>query len=121
MTNKRILIAEDEKPMAKALEVKLKKEGFEAVSVFNGQEAVKQLTAGNYDLLLLDILMPVMDGFTVLEQIKTLARKPKIVITSNLSQDEDIKRAKDLGAIDFMVKSDSTLSQIVDKVKTLLA
>jgi DNA-binding response OmpR family regulator len=116
---KKILIAEDEKPMAKALAIKLNKAGFEAKAVHNGLEALEELENNQYDLLLLDLIMPQMDGFTTLENIKAKGIKVKVIITSNLGQEEDFKRAKDLGATDFFVKSDTSLAELVDVVKKL--
>ena len=118
--NKKILIIEDEKTSAKALEIKLRKAGYYARTVFNGEEGLIELENGGYDLVLLDILMPVVDGWSVLEKIKEKDIKVKVIITSNLSQPEDKKRALEMGASDFMVKSDSTLTNIVDKVQSLL-
>ena len=116
---KKILIAEDEKPMAKALAIKLNKVGFQAKAVNNGLEAVKELENSQYDLLLLDLIMPQMDGFTTLEKIKEKGIKVKIIVTSNLSQEEDFSRAKSLGATDYFVKSDTSLAELVDFVKNL--
>lgn len=116
---KKILVAEDEKPMAKALVLKLNHAGFEAKAVFNGEEAVDEVLAGGYDLLLLDMIMPRMDGFTVLQKLKEAGTKTKIVVTSNLGQEEDFNKAKSLGASDYFVKSDTSLSEIVDYVKSL--
>ncbi len=119
--SKRVLIIEDEKAMAKAVELKLQKSGFTARAVFNGQEALNVLESEAFDLILLDILMPVVDGWQVLEKLKEKGVKAKIVITSNLSQQEDIEKAKQLGASDFLVKSNSSLTEIAEKVSSLLA
>jgi len=119
-TVKKVLIVEDEKPMAKALEVKLNKSGFAAKAVFNGQQALEVLTAEKYDLALLDLMMPEMDGFDVLSKIREKQLGIKVIVTSNLSQEEDIKKAKALGAVDFLVKSNVSLADIVAKVTTLL-
>lgn len=117
----KILVAEDEKPMAKALELKLQKEGFDAKAVFNGKEAVEEIKTGTYNFVLLDLLMPEMDGFEVLQHIKdNNVQAPPIIITSNLSQDEDIQKAKDLGAVDFLVKANSSLTDIIQKVRSHL-
>lgn len=117
---KRVLIIEDERPMAMALEIKLKKVGLEAKAVFDGQEGIKELETGNFDLALLDIMMPIIDGWAVLNHVIEKKIKTKIIITSNLSQSEDIKKAKELGAIDFLVKSDNAIADIANKVMSYL-
>lgn len=117
----KILVAEDEKPMAKALELKLQKEGFDAKAVFNGKMAVDEIKSNSYDFMLLDLLMPEMDGFEVLQYLKdNNIKRPPVIITSNLSQDEDIEKAKSLGAVDFLVKANSSLSDIIQKVRSHL-
>lgn len=116
--SKRILIIEDEKPMAKALELKLTKAGFAVKVVFNGQEALSELEKESYDLLLLDLLMPGVDGWEVLAKVQ--AKKMKVMVLSNLSQQEDSTKAKAMGAIDFLVKSDITLEEVVKKVTAIL-
>ncbi len=118
---KKILIVEDELAMANALAIKLTKSGYEAKSVFNGQECMNELLANHYDLVLLDIMMPVMDGWQVLEEIKQKAVPVKVIITSNLSQEEDITKAKALGAVDFFIKSNESLADIVNEVGRVLA
>lgn len=116
---KKILVAEDEKPMANALVIKLNKEGFQAKAVNNGQEVLQELENNQYDLLLLDLIMPKMDGFTTLQKIKEKAIKIKIIVTSNLGQEEDFSRAKELGASDYFVKSDTPLTQLIEAIKKL--
>jgi len=113
---KRILIVDDEKPLAKALELKLIHEDFEAKAVYNGVDAITELGAKPYDLVLLDLVMPQEDGFTVLANIQKLKLKTSVIVSSNLSQEEDIDKAKSLGAIDYFIKSDTTLAEIVDKI-----
>ena len=116
----KILIAEDEKPMANAVKLKLEKNGMEAVIANNGVEAIEELKKGDYDLALIDIMMPIKDGFGVLEDAKKLGIKTPIIVASNLSQNDDIQKAKDLGAIDFFVKSDTPIVDVVEKVKKAL-
>jgi len=120
MTEKKILIAEDEKPMARALEIKLNKAGFETTVVFDGVSAVKELQAGKYDLLLLDLMMTNKDGFSVLSDLKEIKNKVPVIVSTNLNQKEDIEKAMDLGAKDYFVKSDTTISEVVDHVKKVL-
>lgn len=118
---KKVLIVEDERPLAKALEVKLNKAGFLARAVHNGQEALDLLPSFPPDLILLDLLMPQMDGFEFLRKIKDLGTSAKIIVTSNLSQEDDIKTAQSLGASDFLIKSNSSLSDIVNRVTAALS
>ena len=117
---KKVLIAEDEKPMAKALELKLNNSGFEAKAVFNGNEAILEMEKEKYDLLLLDLMMPSMDGFSVLEKMKEKGIKIPVIVSTNLSQEEDVQKAKDLGAKDYFVKSDTPINKVVEYVQKIL-
>lgn len=117
---KKILIAEDEKPMAKAMQLKLVSEGFEVSIAGNGKQALEKLAKEKFDLLILDLVMPVKDGFVVLEELKKSKRKMPVIVASNLSQEDDVKRAKSLGARDFFVKSDTPISGVVERVKAAL-
>ncbi len=116
-----VLIAEDEKPMAHALVLKLAKAGFHSTVAENGQIALNLLRDGRYDLLLLDIIMPLVNGFSVLEQLKKDGEHAMpIIMTTNLGQEEDRKRAMDLGAVDYVIKSDTPIAQIVEKIQVIL-
>lgn len=117
----RILIVDDEKPLARALELKLTYEGLDVETVFNGVEAIKALKSEGFALVLLDLVMPQEDGFKILETIHELKLKTPVIVNSNLSQEEDIARAKALGAVDYFIKSDTTLAEIAKKVKEYLA
>lgn len=117
---KKILIAEDEKPMANVLSLKLGSAGFEAQVVYDGEEAITALKQLQYDLLILDLVMPRKDGFYVLEELKKLNITTPVIVMSNLGQEEDKKRAKDLGAQYYFIKSDTTLALIIEQVKKVL-
>ncbi len=117
---KKVLIIEDEPSLAKAMSFKLTREGIDVKAVLRGDEGLNELTINHYDLVLLDIMMPGTDGWQILEAIKQKGLNVKVLIASNLSQDEDVQRAQTLGATDFLIKSDCTLTSIVDKVKSLL-
>ena len=117
---KQILIVDDEKALARALELKLIHEGFEVEIVFNGTDAIKTLKNKSFDLVLLDLVMPQEDGFAVLEKIEPKKKKMLVIVSSNLSQTEDIEKAKSLGATDYIVKSDTTLAKIVEKIEKYL-
>ena len=118
--NKKILIVEDEKPMAHALELKLNSSGFSAKAVFNGQEAVNTLAKENFDLILTDLMMPIMDGFALLADLQTKKSAIPVIVATNLGQQGDIDRAKSLGARDYFVKSDTPIAEVVGKVRKLL-
>lgn len=115
--SRRILIVEDERPMAQALELKLAHEGFDARAVFNGEDGLESLKNEKYDLVLSDLIMPKMDGFRLLEEMRKLKISVPVIVLSNLSQVEDEKKAKSLGAVGFYVKSNTSISDIVTHVR----
>jgi DNA-binding response OmpR family regulator len=119
--HKKILIAEDENAIAKALQLKLEHLGFNVELAGNGEEALEALKKTKFDLMLLDIMMPKVDGFGVLAGLKNLNYKPIVLISSNLSQSSDRDKAISLGADDFLVKSDVSLKEIVDKINEALS
>lgn len=117
---KKILIAEDEKPMARALQLKLSHSGFLPTIVSNGEEAMGLILKEKFDIILLDIMMPKRDGFSVMEEMKEKKIKTPVVILSNLSQEDDAKKAKELGAVAFFIKSNTPLLNIVENIKKIL-
>jgi CheY-like chemotaxis protein len=118
---KNILIVEDEKPLARALELKLGKEGFKTKIVGNGEEAIAELKNNTYTLMILDLVMPRLDGFHVLQYVEDEKVKVKVLVLSNLSQSEDIKKAKEYGAVDYFVKSNTPIVSLVAEVKKALS
>lgn len=116
---KKILVAEDEKALATALQLKLKNAGFIVTVVNDGDAATSELKKGSYDLLLLDLMMPKSDGFAVLATAKENKIKTSIVILSNLSQIDDEKKARALGAVNFFVKSDTPIADLVKYIKSI--
>ena len=117
MTAKRVLIVEDERPLAHALDLKLKHEGFETTVANNGKEGLDLIESGDFDIVLLDMMMPVMDGFQVLRELQQSPKKPVVFVLSNLSQREDESRVLEAGARKYFIKSDTPLSVIVEEVK----
>ncbi len=115
---KKILIVEDEKPLAHALELKMTHEGYETKVASTGREGLDEASTGNYDLILLDLILPEIDGFTILEALKGKKLKPVIVVLSNLGQDEDRKKAEEYGVKNYLVKSNVPLADIVKVVKS---
>lgn len=117
---KKILIVEDEKSMAHALELKLTHTGFEAKTAGNGEEGVAILEKESFDLILLDLIMPKLDGFGVLTKLKAMNVSTPVIILSNLSQEDDENKARELGAVGFFIKSNTPISDIVSRVKEKL-
>lgn len=114
---KKVLIVEDEKPLAHALQLKLQHEGFAVTAASNGQECIDLIASEHFDVVLLDLIMPVLDGFQVLEHLQGMTEKPAVFVLSNLSQHEDEQRVLALGARKFFIKSDTPLTTIVEQVK----
>ena len=109
---KKILVAEDDKFLGNAYRVKLIKSGFEVRLVTDGDEALKILETFTPDIILLDLVMPIRDGFSTLTQLKADERFKNIpvLIASNLGQNEDKEKGLALGAKDFITKSDISLT-----------
>lgn len=118
----KVLIAEDDKFLRNVLKAKLAEEGFQVVIASDGAEALAAIAKEKPDILLLDIIMPKKDGFEVLEDLRLKGGSDlPVVVLSNLGQDEDVRRGLALGAVDFLVKSDHSLKEVVDKVKLYVA
>ncbi|MFT7507492.1 MAG: CheY-like chemotaxis protein [Acidimicrobiales bacterium] len=121
--SKKILIIEDEKSLGKVASNKLQSEGFEVLVLPDGVDALEVIQSENPDLVLLDLIMPHVDGFTVLKTIKENPdlRDTKVIVLSNLSQDTDVDEILKLGAEEFLVKSDTSLGEVVEAVKRHLS
>jgi len=119
-TQKHVLIVEDERPLAHALELKLQGSGFTVSVAQDGQEALDLLKETKIDLILLDLVMPKMDGFSFLEAMKEAGNATPVIVTSNLNQAEDEERAASLGAKGFFVKSNMSIKDIVQEVQHFL-
>ena len=120
---KKILLAEDDKFLSRAYKEALEQAEFEVLTAFNGEEALIKMRAEKPDLVLLDLIMPVKNGFEVLGEtaIDPVLRDIPIIILSNLSQETDVERGKALGAVDYLVKADFSLQAVVAKIKEHLA
>lgn len=118
--SKKILIIEDEKTLARALELKLTRAGFEVEVVFNGEDGMALLEKESFELILLDLIMPKMDGFTVLSNLRGKRIKTPVVVLTNLSQENDIERTKKFGVREFFIKSNTPIAVIAERVIKLL-
>ena len=115
---KKILIVEDEEPIARALEMKLAKEGFDVSWSPNGKDALSFMESTTPDFILLDLVMPEMDGFSFIENIKKDHPDIPVLVLTNLGQEEDKERVMSLGAVGYLVKSNTPIGDIVDHIMT---
>ena len=121
---KKVLIVDDDKFLLDMYTVKFNENNFDVVAALGSVEALGKIKEGiNPDVALLDVVMPAMDGFELLETIKRdkLAPQAKIIILSNLGQQSDIDKGKELGADGYIVKANATPSEVVAKVKEIIA
>ncbi|HLB60960.1 MAG TPA: response regulator [Patescibacteria group bacterium] len=114
-----VLVAEDDQFYANIYKVKLAKEGYDVTVVGNGEWVLSVAKKRKPNIILLDLVMPVMDGF---ETLKALKKDPElaninVIILSNLGQDEDIQTAKSLGAKDYLIKANNSIQEVVAKIK----
>jgi CheY-like chemotaxis protein len=115
---KKILIVEDDMFLERMATKKLRESGYEVLMAGDSGKAEEILKAEKPDLILLDLLLPGTDGFELLSRLKKddKTKDIPVIVFSNLSGEEDIKRCKDLGVRDFIVKSSSTLAGLVEKI-----
>jgi CheY-like chemotaxis protein len=119
---RRVLLAEDDRFLRRAAEASLRRHGLEVLTAADGEEALRIARAEPLDLILLDVMMPKLDGFEVLSALKqddATAHIPVLVL-SNLGQERDVAQAKALGALAFLVKANLSLQDLVDRVDAAL-
>ncbi len=122
MEKKSVLIVEDDQFFSGLVAQKLNQAGFEVLLAGGGEEALNVLKEKTPSLIILDLMMPGMDGFEVLSRIKKEEKTKEIptVVLSNLGQRDEVDRAISLGADDFLIKVNFTLDEIVEKVKEII-
>jgi len=122
MGKKNILIIEDDGFFRELISIKLVANGFEVFGAIDGQDGIDKVKDSKIDLILLDLLLPNIDGFEVLSILKSNPATASIpvVIVSNLDSKEDIERGLKLGASDFLIKSQFASDEIVAKIKSYL-
>lgn len=119
---KKILIVEDDKFLRELIAQKLIKEGYDIAEAVDGEKGIKSVKEEKPDLILLDLILPGIDGFEVLAKIKedpVLSQIP-VIILSNLGQKDDIERGLKIGAVDYLIKAHFTPGEIIEKVKAVL-
>jgi len=123
---KNILLIEDDPFLVDIYTTKLKESGFNIEVDTDGERGLRELSEKNFDLLLLDIVLPQIDGWEILEKIKVLSanirhlENLKIVILSNLGQKEEVEKGIEMGAIRYLIKAHYTPSEVVAEIEQLL-
>lgn len=119
---KTILVIEDDKFLRELIAQKLLRENYDVSEAIDGEEGIKKIKEEKPDLILLDLILPGIDGFEVLAQTKkdpAVASIP-IIILSNLGQKEDIEKGLKMGATDYLIKAHFTPGEIIEKIKNVL-
>jgi DNA-binding response OmpR family regulator len=116
--NRRILVVDDEERMVRFIHLNLEHDGFRVIDAFNGSQALERLRTGMPDLVVLDVMMPDIDGFEVLRTIREFSTVPVIMLTAK-SEEEDRVRGLELGADDYVTKPFSP-RELVSRVRAVL-
>ncbi len=118
----RVLLAEDDKFLRRAAEVELRRHGYVVLAAADGEEALRMATEQIPDIILLDLIMPKMQGFEVLKNLKEQESTAKIpvLIMSNLGQDQDVQQAMEGGAVGYLIKSNLSLKDLSRNVEQVL-
>lgn len=119
----KVLIVEDDRYISKMYQLKLSLDGMEVQVADNGRIGVEKLKEFTPDIILLDILMPELDGYEVLKIVKgdPETKDIPVLILSNLGQEDHIQKGMQLGAVGYIIKSQYTPSRVVEKIKEVLA
>lgn len=118
----KILVIEDDKFLRELIARKLREEDYEVAEAIDGEEGIRKIKEEEPALVLLDLILPGIDGFEVLNKMKgdvQISQIP-VIILSNLGQREDIEKGLKLGATDYLVKAHFTPAEIIDKIKKVL-
>jgi len=120
---RKILLAEDDRFLRRAADATLRHHGFTVLLAVDGEEALKIAQAEVPDLILLDLIMPKLQGFEVLRQLKgsPLTAAIPVIVLSNLGQEKDSKMAFEMGALDYWVKANVSLEELAKRVEAVFA
>jgi DNA-binding response OmpR family regulator len=119
LPKRRILLVEDDDALANVYLIRLQAEGFDVKRVTNGEDALVTVLSYRPDLVLLDVMMPKLNGFEVLDILRNTPEvgSVKVIILTALSQEADKKRAEELGVDDYLVKSQVVIADVIDCIK----
>jgi DNA-binding response OmpR family regulator len=122
VSTKKVMIIEDDRFLSSLMKARLEKEGFTILQAFDGEEAMQDLKNDLPSLIILDLIMPKVTGFEVLQMISITPQLDKVpvVILTNLAQDSDIQKARELGAKEYFVKVKVSIDDLVGRIKTLV-
>lgn len=119
--NQKILLIEDDESLRNLLSKKLRSDGLDVVEAVNGEDALEKVQKENPALIILDLVLPLMDGFEVLRKVRhEMLNTMPIIVLSNLGQREDIDRVISFGANDYLIKTNFTPSDVLERVKKFL-
>jgi DNA-binding response OmpR family regulator len=119
----KILLIEDDAFLLSMYATKFELEGFEIISADDGEKALKMAGKEKPDIILLDVLLPKMDGFEVLKELKKNeeTKATPVILLTNLSQRDDVEKGLALGAVDYLIKAHFMPTEVVEKIKKILA
>lgn len=119
----KILLIEDDPFLLSMYATKFELEGFEIISADDGEKALKTAGKEKPDIILLDVLLPKMDGFEVLKELKKNeeTKAAPVILLTNLSQRDDVEKGLALGAVDYLIKAHFMPTEVVEKIKKILA
>lgn len=122
MKTQKVLIVEDEVPITQALNQMLKSQNISIINTTNGEEGLYLAKTIHPDLIILDMILPKMDGESVLRQLRedNWGKTAKVLILSNLTHQEKQKAVRELGILDYVVKTDTSIAQLAEKIRVLL-
>ncbi len=115
--NKKILIIEDDKDFLFILEKRFTTEGFSVVSAQDGEEALTVIEEEKPDLIISDVLLPKMDGISLVEKLKEVGTNPPVIFLTNVKDPNYLTRIKELGNADYFIKCDLQINDIIEKTK----
>ncbi len=119
----KVLLVEDDVMIVKMYKRKFNKDDFELTTAFNGEEAMKKIKNDRPDIVLLDIMMPKMNGLEVLNKIKAdplLSGIPVVMLTNLGDRDEDVEKCRELGAFDYWIKANISLNDLSERIKKII-
>jgi CheY-like chemotaxis protein len=123
MDKKKILIVEDDNFVAEVYLAKLSEMGYETALAQNGEEGLAELKKGKVDLILLDILMPIMNGIEMLEEVKKNEewKNIPVILLTNIGEKESIQKVREMGVKNYLIKSHFTPAEVIEKVESVFS